>query len=120
MGQRFSAHSIAPTGERRELRLLTTPLYRYESADPAVIDGALFAFVCNVGTDPEIFLLLEAREEPGGPRWQFALARFGSRDLFVNEGDREVWRAVRGVEDTINYNPDRTYWLTGEANVAPP
>jgi hypothetical protein len=51
--------------ERRwELRLLPHPLYRYESTDPDVVDGALFAFVTSAGTDPEALLAIEARK-PG-------------------------------------------------------
>jgi hypothetical protein len=41
------------------------PLYRYESTDPEVIDGALFGFV-HV-TDPEIILVIEARKGSAGP-----------------------------------------------------
>ena len=40
---------------RYTLRLLSQPLYRYESTDPEVLDGALFAFVTSAGTDPECF-----------------------------------------------------------------
>ena len=55
-----------------ELRLLPTPIARYGKPGSAVIDGALFAFV--VGTDPEVFLFVEERPGPDGPRWQYALA----------------------------------------------
>lgn len=114
IGQDFSAHSLATDGERRELRLLTTPLYRYKSADPEVDDGALFAFVCTVGTDPEAFLVLEARRTTEGPRWHYALARFSHLDLFVNYQDREVWRSVRGPDDDFAHNADHTYRCFGE------
>src|SRR5579872_2361398 len=43
----------------QELRLLTQPLYRYPAGEGEVLDGALFAIV--MGTDPEVFVLLEAR-----------------------------------------------------------
>jgi hypothetical protein len=55
-------------GQRTELRLLSTPVYRYQ------VDGALFAFVCAVATDPEAFLLLEARKTDEGPRLHYAFA----------------------------------------------
>jgi hypothetical protein len=41
------------------LRLLSRPIYRYESTNPDILDGALFAFAR--GTDPELLLLIEAR-----------------------------------------------------------
>lgn len=109
VGQDFSAHSLAADGERRELRLLTTPLYRYESTDPQVADGALFAFVCSVGTDPEAFLVLEARRTDEGPRWHFALARFSHLGLFVQHQGREVWQSVRGPHDDFSHSADHTY-----------
>lgn len=114
IGQDFTAHSLAADGERRELRLLTTPLYRYQSADPEVDDGALFAFVCTVGTDPEAFLVLEARRTTEGPRWHYALARFSHLDLFVSYQRGEVWRSVRGPDDDFDHNADHTYRCFGE------
>jgi hypothetical protein len=55
-----------------ELRLLPTPVARYGDSKTEVVDGALFAFV--IGTDPEVFLFLEARAGTGGVEWQYALA----------------------------------------------
>ncbi len=110
IGGDLSAHSLAADGgERRELRLLTNPLYRYQSSDPAVTDGALFAFVCSVGTDPEAFLVLESRRTAEGPRWHYCLARFSHLGLFVDYQGREVWRSVRGPGDDYSHNADHTY-----------
>ncbi len=55
-----------------ELRLLPTPISRYGQSGTKLLDGALFAFVH--GTDPEVFLFLEARTGKDGPAWQYALA----------------------------------------------
>jgi hypothetical protein len=57
-----------------ELRLLPTPILRYGESGTTLLDGALFSFV--TGTDPEVFLFLEARPGQGrdGPEWQYALA----------------------------------------------
>jgi hypothetical protein len=55
-----------------ELRMLTTPICRYGEAGSQLVDGALFAFV--LGTDPEVFLFLEARPGKEGLEWQYALA----------------------------------------------
>jgi hypothetical protein len=74
-----------------ELRLLTQPLYRYGSAELGVTDGAIFSMVWK-GTDPEVFLVLESRKVDGKNQWQFALARFNWRDLWVERGGKEIWR----------------------------
>jgi hypothetical protein len=55
-----------------ELRLLPKPIARYGKPGTKLIDGALFAFVD--GTDPEVFLFLEARVGDRGPEWQYAFA----------------------------------------------
>lgn len=114
IGRDFAASTVSAQGERTELRLLTQPLYRYESTDPDVTDGAMFAFVCSVGTDPEVFLLLESRATKAGPRWHYALARFSHMNLYVNYKEREVWQAVRDKSDTIAHSADHTYWLFHE------
>jgi hypothetical protein len=79
--------------ERQALRMLTKPVYRYSSPDGRVVDGALFAFV--LGTDPEVFLLLEARGSKDASRWQYALARLNSDELAASFKEEEVWRVGR-------------------------
>ena len=59
--------------DREELRLLPQPVYRYESEDPEVQDGGVFAFV--QGTDPEVLLLLEAVRTEGGLVWIYGFVR---------------------------------------------
>ena len=89
-GRLLDSRVGAAKGEDQALRLLPKPLYRYEPRDAALRDGALFAFV--VGTDPEFFLLLEARETPQGLRWQYGLARMNSDPLQVTFKGKEVWK----------------------------
>ncbi|MEK6262940.1 MAG: hypothetical protein AABP62_30440 [Planctomycetota bacterium] len=107
----FSAHSVGSRGDRTELRLLPQPLYRYQSTDPDIVDGGLFAFVCSVGTDPEAFLQLEAINTADGPRWHYTAARFSHMNLYLNYKDKEVWQALRDRENTISHNTDHTYWV---------
>jgi len=107
----FSARSVSSAGDRTELRLLPQPLYRFQSSNADVVDGALFAFVCSVGTDPEVFLQLEALATPEGPRWHYCLARFSHMDLFVNYKDTEVWRALRDRDNPISHNAEHTYFV---------
>ena len=75
-----------------DLRLLPQPLFRNESTDPDVLDGAVFAFVTSAGTDPEAILYIEARKAPGavGPSWHFGLGRFTDMQLIIKLKDKEV------------------------------
>ena len=107
----FTAWSEGSAGDRTELRLLPQPLYRFQSTNPDVLDGGLFAFVCSVGTDPEIFLQLEAVRTADGPRWHAVLGRFSHMNLFVRFQDKELWRAIRDEENPISHNADETYWV---------
>jgi hypothetical protein len=93
----FSARSLDFQGRQWELRLLPQPLYRYESTDPDVTDGAVFSFVTSAGTDPEILLVIEARRTGAGsaPAWQYGLGRFSDLDLWVQHKGKEVYTATR-------------------------
>ena len=96
----------ATPGQAWELRLLPKPLYRYESTDPEVLDGAVFALVSSAGTDPEIILLIEARKTPEGPRWVF-----GARPVLRHEplaqaqGPGRLDARSVGPENTFDQRP---------------
>lgn len=79
----------ADNSDREELRLLARPLYRYESEDARLLDGAVFAF--TQGTDPEAFLLLEAIRVGEGFEWQFGFARDTSGAVEARHRDKTVW-----------------------------
>ncbi len=74
-----------------ELRLLPQPLVRYKAPDRGIVDGAIFAFVWK-GTDPEVLLVLEARKSKDEVQWQYALARFNWREMWVERKEKELWR----------------------------
>jgi hypothetical protein len=76
-------------GTRQQLRLLEKPIYQYGAGPGGLVEGALFAFV--VGTDPEVLLLLEAREIEDKAVWHYALARMNRDAMHVRYHDREVW-----------------------------
>jgi hypothetical protein len=91
-----------------QLRLLTTPLYRYASADDGIVDGAMFAFV--QGTNPEILILVEAtRDAPAHEAWRYAFARMSCFYLRVYRDGKIVWSVEREPVPT----PDQTspYYL---------
>ena len=119
LAQEFTGYLIEKGGKRCDLRLLPAPLYRYPSAKAGVIDGALFTLVSTDGTDPEVLLLIEAREKDGKTRWEYACGRFSDRDLYVQRKDKEVWSSVRGETNNLWHDPQHLYRLYGDKVVTP-
>jgi hypothetical protein len=89
MAKDFTGRQTNRKGVDGDMRLLTQPIYRYEANEPPLIDGGLFAFV--QGTDPEVVLLIEARQVDGKSRWQYSLSRMTSIELRVSHRGRQVW-----------------------------
>ena len=103
--RRFSAVPVGwNPSANQPLRLLPRELYRYESQDPNLLDGAIFAFV--EGTDPEALLLLEAVRVELAFVWQYALARRTSGAVEVQYQGKTVWKTVVYHPAT---DPERTY-----------
>jgi hypothetical protein len=91
ISRRFAAHTEESTRGKRILRLLPTPLDRFQEDESESADGALFSFV--VGNDPEVILLVEKGENPTGrPNWMFGLVLSTRSTSVVTLDDREVWR----------------------------
>ena len=109
LAQEFGGHSIDPEKKRWELKLLPTPLYRYPAAKTGVIDGALFALISTAGTDPEVLLLIEAREADGKVRWEYACGRFSDWELRVNRKEKEVYSSVPSESNTSSHDPQHLY-----------
>ena len=86
--------TVSDGDNERELRLIPQPLYRHQRSSADVLDGALFCFV--MGTDPEVLLLVEARNTPNGSQWCYALARHSSFPLRVFYKGGETWSRRRG------------------------
>jgi hypothetical protein len=109
LAQEFTGYEVDSEGKRWDLRLLPAPLYRYPVAKAGVVDGALFTLVSNAGTDPEVLLLLEAREGGGKLRWEYACGRFSDRDLYMQRKGKEVWSSVRSQTNTFLHDPLHLY-----------
>jgi hypothetical protein len=118
LAQEFSGHETTEEGKRDELHLLPAPLYRYPPTSSGVVDGALFTLVSTDGTDPEVWLLIEARKEGGKTRWEYACCRFSNRDLYVQRKDKEVWSSVRSETDTVAHDALHLYRLYGDKVVS--
>jgi hypothetical protein len=119
----FSASSEDQKEKRWELRLLPQPLYRYESTDPDVLDGAVFAFVTSAGTDPEVLLVIEARKPPGSasaaPAWHYGLARFSDLRLWVRHKGREIYSAPPIPWDAPEQDPKQRYRTFRDRDIPP-
>jgi hypothetical protein len=88
------AQSFAVSDNFREigwqaLRPMPKPFARYGRRGTPLIDGAVFCFA--LGTDPEAYLVLEARAGHDGPEWQYAFAPQTAYALKASWKDREVW-----------------------------
>jgi hypothetical protein len=108
---RFSSTHVGFTENQTpvELRLLPQPLYRYapDPETPALVDGALFAFV--QGTDPQSLLILEARRDGTKTGWHFAFARMASGAVAARYQEREVFSVPK--YDFQRRNPRKPYYL---------
>jgi hypothetical protein len=104
LAREFTGRSLSDQGQAWELRLLPQPLYRYESTDPDVVDGALFTLVSSAGTDPEIIFLIEARKTESEPQWVYGVARFSDMNLWLTHKAKEVWSSIRSETNTFNHD----------------
>jgi hypothetical protein len=113
----FSASTRDRTERRLELRLLPQPLYRYESTDHDVLDGAVFAYVTS--TDPEVLLVIEARKPAPaeGPVWSYAVCRFTDLGLSVRHKGKEVFTAPLIPYDAVRQDPQHRFRLFHDRDI---
>lgn len=92
IAKQFTAILAPPRGNPIQLRLLTTPLYRYPDAQSSeIVDGAIFGFVH--GTDPEVLLVIEAVDGSSNDlKWRYGLARMTIVPIEVSYRQRPVWK----------------------------
>lgn len=72
--------------ERNVFRLMPQPIYRYPETVPNTQDGAIFNYA--VGTDPGIYLIVEARKDG----WYLAPARSNVHEVEVRKESNVVWK----------------------------
>jgi hypothetical protein len=90
-----------------ELRLLPQPIYRYAAPKQNILSGGLFTLVH--GTDPEIFVLIEARgEKADSASWQYAVTRMTGVEVHLRYQDKEVWSEDALTSKQI-YSHERVY-----------
>ncbi len=117
----FSASTRDKEERRWELRLLPQPLYRYESTDPEVLDGAVFSFVTSAGTDPEALVVIEARKpnSTDGLVWHYGIARFTDLQLWVRHKDKEVFSAPLILYNLPYEDPKHRYRAFRDRDIPP-
>jgi hypothetical protein len=94
----FTVERDHPEQGKGAMRLLPQPIYRYASPETKIVDGAMFVFV--EGTDPEAYLLIEAR---GGddPHWEFAFARMNIVKFTGAYKGQAVWEVEEVSWDEV-------------------
>ncbi len=91
IARRFSAELIGkPDGSnRRQMRLIPRPLFRYAEGLTDGGDGAVFGF-SGTGTNPDLLLLLDFSQNDG---WRFGFSGMTAEGLAVSIKDQPVWEA---------------------------
>jgi hypothetical protein len=117
----FFATTVSDKSRSWDLRLLPQPVFRNESTDLDVLDGAVFAFVTSAGTDPEAILYIEARKAPGaaGPSWHFGLGRFTDMQLIIRLKDKEVFNVPLIPWDAPDTDTTQRYRTFEDRKIAP-
>lgn len=114
-GARHYSRDDSPT----ELRLMPAPLYHYVAEEKGVLGGALFVFV--IGTDPEMFLLLEAVRDAGtgAAAWQYTLARMSSQKMTLRLDGVDRWVLPNIYREPNGRNPSARYGETALGRFVP-
>jgi hypothetical protein len=100
--RRFTAYENATGSGRIELRPLVTPLLRYSDAKQGLIDGAILSFAS--GTNPEVFLVLEANVVKEKSEWQYALVQMTGEPVSVQLDGKEIWKQEGANPPTVRAN----------------
>lgn len=88
--RRFTARESAVIEGEIELRPLPNALHRYKDPNFQLIDGAIFAFAN--GTNPEVFVLLEAHAVEGSRSvWKYTLVQMTGGAVSVSLDGAKVW-----------------------------
>jgi hypothetical protein len=113
IASRFSADETYKD-QTYTLRLLPHPIHRYADPSDGLTDGAVFLFVH--GTNPEVFLLIEAHgREPKSETWRYGLARLSNAGPTVRLDQKVVWTLPVVTKPAA----DETYFLARKPRPTP-
>ncbi|HZL90839.1 MAG TPA: hypothetical protein VFB96_20900 [Pirellulaceae bacterium] len=104
------------TNRSAEMRLLPTPMFEYDDVESSLLRGAVFGFVVY-GTNPDVLVLLEVRNQDGKSQWHFAAARLTTGGITLNYQEKKVWEAEFVRPGTAPY-PTWTFFPTPRTPVA--
>jgi hypothetical protein len=111
LAEEFAGSTVNPeeTGGVAKLRLLPAPLYRLnpkalESVSHNVVDGALFVFIGEVGTDAEMLLNIECRKTDHGLEYTYVPAAWTYLEMWMEHKGKEVWHVPRYTNDGGEHN----------------
>ncbi len=104
IARRFSAEIIDFKDERRQMRMLPRPLYRYE--DGLNGDGCLFGFT-GTGTNPDLLLMLDSHTDGN---WQYGLTTLTAEGLRVRLNEKLVWEVPHTGDQGTEF-PNWMYFL---------
>ena len=78
-----------------QLRLLPTPISRYDDSALGILDATVFAF--SYETNPTVLLALEALQQAqAGSSWRFSFSRQSISKISARLDDKEVWTQPAG------------------------
>jgi hypothetical protein len=110
LAQEFSGTTVKPddSGKAR-LRLLPAPIYRLDSAELAkghhkIVDGAVFVFTGQDGTDAEMLLSIECRKSDSGLEWTYVPAAMTYLEMWMQHKGEEVWHIPNYRTDQRMHN----------------
>ena len=86
--------------------MVPEPLFRFDNEKSY---GAIFCFMN--GWDPEIMLLVEAREEKSKSNWYFSAGRFNGTPLRLQYKGKDVWSVKHTKIDNPRFgDPEGTFY----------
>jgi hypothetical protein len=91
------------------LRQLATPIYGLDADELAngehqVVDGAVFVFTVQVGTDREMLLSIECRKTETGFEWTYAPAAMTYLEIWMGQKGKKRWRVPGCFDDPRNHH----------------
>jgi len=95
LARRFSADVMfkpnpgQPETQAYQLRMQPRPIYRYQTKNTPIVDGALFAFV--QGTNPEVFLVVEVVRGEQGMQFRHGLSPMTAYAVSAKLDGNDIW-----------------------------
>lgn len=117
LARTFEAGMITDNGST-VLRLSPTPLFRYSNPAAGIIDGAIFSYLWDIGTDPEVLLIIEATGNSETSSWQYRPIRFTWREVYLAREGKELWRVPMHNESRRSVLLQDSYVTCGLGSLA--